>query len=75
MNTCFIERKSSLKEFEVCSKSPNQHRSGLSPKIAIFGFLSCLLYSPHYWDRERGSEESYLRTGEPRSRLLISMES
>lgn len=53
MNICFIERKSSLKEFEVCSKSPNQHRSGLSPKIAIFGFLSCLLCSPHYWDRER----------------------
>lgn len=52
-NICFIERKSSLKEFEVCSKSPNQHRSGLSPKIAIFGFLSCLLCSPHYWDRER----------------------
>lgn len=23
------------------------------PKIAIFGFRSCLLCSPHYWDRER----------------------
>lgn len=53
MNICFIERKSSLKEFEVCSKSPKQHRSELSPKIAIFGFLSCLLCSHHYWDRKR----------------------